>query len=161
MKANKILPASMEAEDTFRQNLEGIKQSNSNLPDVSPDDKKGGKINDAIILLLSHSIENATHVENNLPRNFDLQAMVDNKAIFEANQSKITALEREIQRLKDANTFTGIQLSESYRIIYDAAKKSAKDDASLLPLRDKLGTPFMKTPTNNLKKEDKKPIPII
>ena len=106
--------------------------------------------------ILNKCVESVPQVDNHLPRNFTIQNLVDNKATVETNNSKITALEREIQRLKDANVYIGIQISEDYRAVYAASKKAAKKDASLIPLRDQLGAPFKKSSLNAITKKAKK-----
>jgi hypothetical protein len=47
--------------------------------------------------------------------------------------------------LLDSLACVGIYIDVDYRIIYDATKKTAEDDVSLMPLRDELGEPYIRT----------------
>ena len=143
------------AEKTFNDSLLGIQTFNNNLPVVSKKDKSGSKLTKTMAPLLDKAIENVPLVEKYLPREFDVQNMVDNQAQSKKLQTKITALEREVKRLKNADTCIGIEIAKDYRIIYGATQKAAEDENSLMLIRDQLGKPFEKTANKDAQKAGK------
>jgi hypothetical protein len=120
----------------------GIKEANSDLPEVSDKDKKGGKLSQAMAGLTGKIIQNYALVINFLVRNFTIDNLVVNKAVYDENERQIDVYQREIKRLKDQNTCIGIQMAIDYRQIYEAFQKAAEEDASLKALRDEFGKPF-------------------
>ena len=149
------ISTSKEATDSFNMGLESIKQVTSALPNVSPEDKKGGKLTKKVSALITKAIENAPSFENNLPRDFVVQDMVDDQQTIADNEKRIEALKAEIRRLEDVNTFVGIRLYENYRTVHKAGVKTAQKVAALKTTVDELGAPFKKKPSADGKKTDK------
>ena len=150
-----IIPASAEAKNAFDAGIESIKMSNSSVPNISKEDKKGAKLLKAIEPLVDYAIEHAPKFEDNLPRKFELQLLSDDKTFIAETTLKIVALEIETQRLKDANTVAGIRMRKNYRIVYDAGMKTLDDDNSVAIVCETLGTPYKRPPLSDQQKADK------
>ena len=156
MRSKVPVTVPVKTENVSSEGQRGLIEGDFVLPEVSSKDKKGGKLTKSMKPLLDKAIESALQLEKYLPREFTTNNMVENQAASKRVQSKMTAIEREMKRHKDADTFIGIQIALDYRVIYEAAKKAAEDDASLIPLRDQLGAPFKKPTLSDEKKAEKK-----
>ena len=146
MKSKVFMQPRPEANVRVNEHFAGIQKVNSDVPDVSDKDKKGGKLSKAMAALLPKLIENYALVLNFLVRNFTIDTLVTNKLVYDENERQISIYEREIKRLKDQNTCIGVQMAIDYGLIYKAFQTAADDDASLKILRDEFGKPFERTP---------------
>ena len=90
-----IVPASEEAKNAFDVGIGSIQASNSAIPNISKDDKKGARLSKSIEPLVDYAVEHAAKFEENLPRKFDTQDLVNDQVIISVNTSKIAALEIE------------------------------------------------------------------
>lgn len=149
-----IVPASEEAKNAFDAGMERIQESNSAIPNISKDDKKGAKLLKKIEPLINEAIEHAPKFEEHLPRKFDVQELVDDQAAIALNLSKIAALEIQVQHLKDANAVAGIRMRKNYRIVLDAATATLKNDNSVSAVCERLAAPYKRTPMSDEKKAE-------
>jgi hypothetical protein len=145
MARKSINPASKEADATFYAGIESIESSNNEFGTISEDDKKGGKLFSTIEPLLDIAMQSVPRVEKELPRRFDVQEMIADKATRESNKLKVAALRTAIKKVQDADAVASVRLSKNFRTIYDAAQKLRNDDASLTVLCEILGAPFQRT----------------
>lgn len=145
MKSIVFMQPRPDANARVNEHFAGIQKVNSDVPDVSDKDKKGGKLSNAMAALLPKLIENYALVLNFLVRNFTIDNLVTNKAVHDENERQISIYEREIKRLKDQNTCIGVQMAIDYGLIYKAFQTGAEEDASLKILRDEFGKPFERT----------------
>jgi hypothetical protein len=151
----KTVPASAEAQSAFDTGIESIQVSNKSIANISKGDKKGGRLLKSIEPLVDDAIEHASKFEDHFPRKFTIQELEDDQALISANSSKITALEIEVRRLKDANVMAGIRTRKNYRIVFVAAVKSVNDDNSLATIVEKMSAPYKKAALTDEQKAEK------
>ena len=145
MKSKNLFKLEEKAEANFLTALEGIKAFNDTLPIVSESDKQGNKLYKSVIPLLPTAISIAPRLTDDLRGGFDLNNIINNNAARESLIKKIADLKVEQQRMEAALACFVVNIDNDYREIYEAIKKTAKDDASLSETRDKLGEPYKKT----------------
>ena len=117
MRSKVPVTVTVKTENLSSEGQRGLIEGDFVLPEVSSKDKKGGKLTKTMKPLLDKAIESALQLEKYLPREFTINNMVENQAASKRVQSKMTAIEREMKRHKDADTVMFRKVCQKIKII--------------------------------------------
>ena len=138
MKSKKLAVVSEELDNQFNQGVKMVEDVINAEEIVAPKDKQGGKLSEKESVALDFAYKNIDKIENKLPRDFDEKSVQNDLTILNAWVFKANELERLKQICLNQATSYRVKLKPAFNVVYDAAEKVAKDNASLAYIFNKM-----------------------